>query len=103
MYDPFSPHQPPMREVFHTDRLAVARNIATNGRLFCVMAFIVSLALFMVTRDRSFAVIALMFTAVVGATTVVDPLPAGRLRTALAGGVHGLAAVIFLYLVMKIG
>ncbi len=41
-------------------RLAVAKNAAANGRLFCAMLFAACLAAYLVTRDSSYLTLAIV-------------------------------------------
>lgn len=52
--------------------IEVAKNIATNGRLFCVMMFVAAIAAYVKTGDASFLRLSCAFVLPVGAACVVD-------------------------------
>jgi len=76
-------------EIALTDRFAIARNVATNGRLFCAM-----LAAINVTAGQH--ALAILAALPVGLAAIVDQLPAGKLRAFASLGVYGLAALVTL-------
>lgn len=68
-------------------RLAIAQNIAVNGRMFCAALILINL----VASHRALAVLAAV---PIGASCVVDALPSGRLRASLTGGVYFFTAAV---------
>ncbi|QND53469.1 hypothetical protein HB779_17425 [Phyllobacterium sp. 628] len=81
----------------HNQRLefAVAQNIATNGRLFCVMLFIVCL----IAKLGVFAVIAAL---PVGLSCIADALPAGKLKSLFSLLIYALAAFVAIILLINL-
>jgi hypothetical protein len=61
-------------------RLAIAKNVAVNGRLAVAMIFIVAVAAYLKEGDALFARLALGAAIPVGLAYVVDPLPGGRMK-----------------------
>lgn len=92
-----------IREVYHTDRLAVARNMATNGRLFCVMQFIACLVVYVVTRNPSFAALAMLAALPVSISVIIDPIRNHLLKAGLSGASHGVAVLVFVVFIIKLG
>lgn len=78
------------REVFHTDRMAVPRNVAANGRLFCglnaaIMAY------------TGHPVLALLAIVPIGASCIVDQLPNGKARLIGSLTTYAIAAVVLIF------
>ncbi|MFZ5692442.1 MAG: hypothetical protein ACOY5F_14430 [Pseudomonadota bacterium] len=65
-------------------RLAVALNVATNGRLFCALLVLANIA----AGNHALAVVS---AAPVGLSCLVDQLPSGSKRTVAAMAVYALA------------
>lgn len=87
-----------IREVHFTDRMAVANNVATNGRLFCLMLFVAALVLHVLDPAANLDRIAALSILPVGASCVVDmmPRPIARVASLI---VYAFAAVLVLILV----
>lgn len=83
--------------------LEVAKNIATNGRLFCLMLFAVSLAAFALGRGSFFGVLAVVSASPVGMSCLVDLMPAGNRRAFAALGVYAFTISLYLVLLFTIG
>ncbi|HEY5797670.1 MAG TPA: hypothetical protein VIU82_21920 [Bosea sp. (in: a-proteobacteria)] len=86
--------------------LAVAQNIAANGRLFCTLIFAAHLAAFLKTGGPLFAFMALVATLPVGLAVISDATPAGPLKVALSALIYGfavIAAFAFVFSVVFIG
>lgn len=88
-------------DVTVTDTLAVARNAATNGRLFCVMLFVACLTVFAVRDDGVFAALAIFAAAPVGLAYLVDPLPAGPLKSAAQWAMAALPLFVILIFMIR--
>lgn len=90
------------REVYMTDRQAAEKNIATNGRLFCLMVFALCLVAFACGYGVRFARLAALAAAPVGLACIVDQMKAGPVRfalTILSYSVAALAALVFLLMI----
>lgn len=74
-------------------RLAVAKNVATNGRLFCTMLFVLAVVMGM-------GRLALLAALPVGLSVVVDQLPAGIAATFLRCFAYGATIAVFILLVL---
>lgn len=61
-------------EIFHADRLAIARNVAANGRLFCGLTAAINLY-------TGNPVLALLAIVPIGASCIVDQIPADMPQT----------------------
>jgi hypothetical protein len=70
--------------------IALRQNVAANGRLFCFMLFLLCLVLWPATHygDR-FIFLAALCPLSVGLSTIIDPLPVGRVRLALSCVAYG--------------
>lgn len=84
-------------------QLETAKNIATNGRLFCVMIFIVALSAFFGGFGAHFMRIALLCAAPVGLSVIIDQMPHGRAYVLLSLGNVALAAMLAVILFLSIG
>ena len=85
-------------ELAVTDRLAVAKNVATNGRLFCLMLFVAALVLAASGFGSGYAKIAALATLPVGASCVVDQME-GKVAAVASILVYVYAAVLALVLI----
>jgi len=83
--------------------IALRQNVAANGRLFCFMLFLLCLVLWPATHygDR-FITLAAIAPLPVGLSTIIDQLPAGRVRLALSCIAYGVPAGISLALLLTI-
>jgi len=77
---------------------SVAVNIAANARTFCGLLVLIALAVYLHTGEAWFARIAVLSTALVGFSCLVDMIPAGvrlgMLRIALSLALYASAALI---------
>jgi len=80
-------------ELVLNDPLAVNKNVATNGRLFCVLLTIIAL----LTGHPALAVLA---TLPIGASCVGDQLPIGLLRHSFVVAIYSLSAAVALGLLV---
>lgn len=92
-----------IREVYVSDRMAVAKNVAANGRLFCTMLAVIGIAAYMVTREPWYLRAALLATLPIGSSCIVDQLPAGSVRVLASLATYSLAAAVALVLLFTIG
>ncbi|OHV24935.1 hypothetical protein EOS93_25240 [Rhizobium sp. RMa-01] len=78
-------------------KIALHQNIATNGRWFCLMLFLMCIRLGLMR-------LALLSALPVGLSVIVDQLPAGALRSFLSAVVYGVtvAAALLLLIVLII-
>lgn len=83
-------------------QIETAKNIASNGRLFCAMIFIVSLAAFVGGYGTQFARIAILCAAPVGLSCIIDQMPYGRAYSLLSLGNYALAAFLAIILFLEI-
>lgn len=91
------------REVYTTDRLAVMKNVAANGRLFCAMVFVACLAAFIEGYGVRFGRLAVLAAIPVGMACLVDQMKPGRLRIVTALSSYALAAVAAALFLLMIG
>lgn len=94
--------EPPV-EVFLTDRHAVKRNVATNGRMFSAMVFTVALAAFVIGHGTGFAVLAIGAAIPVGIACIVDQMKPGPAQGYAALLSYVLAAVIPILVLVMLG
>ena len=83
--------------------LETVKNIATNGRMFMAMIFLVALAAFMTGYGSNYARISIMCAAPVGLSCIIDQMPYGRMYAALSLGNYALAAMLAVILFISIG
>lgn len=74
--------------------LETAKNVATNGRLFCVMLFAVSLVAFASGYGNWYARHAILFAVIVGLSIISDQLPVGVPRAFLEMAIYLFAAFL---------
>lgn len=73
--------------------LAVAQNIAANGRLFCALIFAAHIAAYLKTGSPLFAVLAAVSALPVGLSVIADQAAFGPGRSALRAAIYGLATI----------
>lgn len=84
-------------------RLAVARNVAANGRLFSVLLVAVNLVAYLKAGAPSHLAFAIFAAIPVGASCLVDQMPSGRLRLLATAAVYTASIVIVLLTLLAIG
>lgn len=97
MYD-YNPAE--VREVYFTDRLAVAKNAAENGRLFCALTFVAAMVLHVMSPSVGHDKLAVLALFPIGASVIVDLMPRPIARV-IAPFVQFFAAAIWLTLVFQ--
>lgn len=90
------------QDLQHRARLAVAQNVATNGRLFCAMLFTACLTMFVVRSDPAFAALAVVAAVPVGASCIVDQISHTAIRSIAALAVYACAAFVALQSIIMI-
>ena len=61
-------------------QIAVAQNVAANGRVFCIMLVLISLVLMLVLKRPAYAQMALLSALPLGLSCIIDRLPASRIQ-----------------------
>jgi len=82
--------------VNHTDTMATAKNVATNGRWFSALIVAANCA----GGDYRMAALAAV---PVGLAAIGDQLPAGQLRVAYSVAIYAMAAVVALISIINLG
>lgn len=83
-----------MDQEIDATRLAVAQNVATNGRTFLALVALADMA-------GGHLALAILAALPIGLSCFVDPLPCGRARGLASLGVYALSAVIALASLIK--
>ena len=72
----------------------IAKNAATNGRLFCLMIFAVNLVMFMNGYGEGYAALAALCAAPVGLSVLADHMPESNARSWFSLGIIAFTAVL---------
>jgi len=83
-------------------QLAIAQNIATNGRWMCALGFLLCVVLFNASAGAAFAFYALLFVVTLGLSCLVDPVRHERVRAALALLAYAIPSVVLALLLVKL-
>lgn len=73
-------------------QLEIARNVARNGRLFCIILCAVALAAYLVTHAPAFAIVAALCAVPVGLSCLAEPFQPTTFSAALALAVYVISA-----------
>jgi hypothetical protein len=84
-------------------RLAIAQNIAANGRLFSVLLVAVNLVAYLKTGSVNHLAFAILSALPVGASCLIDQIPGGRLRLFATAVVYTASIVVVLLTLLAIG
>lgn len=82
--------------------LAVAQNVAENGRWMCAFGFLLCIVLFNSSDDAAFAFYALLFVVTLGLSCLVDLVRHERVRAALALLAYAIPSVVLALLLVKL-
>lgn len=83
--------------------IARRQNIATNGRLFCLMLFAACMLLWVFKPGNSFMYLALFSALPVGLAAIADAIPFERMRMAVSSISYSTAFTVFLAALSNIG
>lgn len=84
-------------------RLATAQNVATNGRLFCVMLFAISLAAYVTGRGEWFGVLALLSALPVGLSVIAESLDSPVIwRVVIGLAVYAWSSAMFVSILISL-
>lgn len=83
--------------------IEVAKNVAANGRAFCLMIFAASIAAFVTGYGSAFGRYAILCALPVGASCILDQLPNNRLRMIAAALIYGFSALMAFIVFIEIG
>lgn len=84
-------------------RLAIAKNVAENGRLFCQMLFLLCLVAFILGYGAWFARLAVFAALPVGSSCIFDQFPNGPIRFVGSLLIYSLAALVAILFLATIG
>lgn len=84
-------------------RLAIARNIAANGRLFSVLLVAINLVAFLKLGGGVHLLLALAGAVPVGASCLVDQMPGGRARLFATAVTYLVSITAILLTILAIG